>query len=70
MANMVSTHFVAEWLRQIGYGYDIVAPDAPLPEELRRPLAEAWFNYEHADQGPTTETVEDYMATLDAEGAW
>jgi hypothetical protein len=71
-AGSVDVREVADWLRDIGYGVDFSAPDYPLPEPLRRPLAESWWRREQAEfpEETRTETVESYMKMLDEEGAW
>jgi hypothetical protein len=59
----VRADYVAKWLVAIGYGFDFVST-VPLPEPLRRPLAEAWWESEK------DLTPEDYYDTLAEEGAW
>lgn len=57
---------VAEWLRDIGYGFDFSAPDHPLPEFLRVPLAEAWRDA----SGDPSVSVDDWIWSLTIEGAF
>lgn len=57
---------VVQWLVDNDYPHDVVF-DKPLPEPLRRPLAEAWCRKYAEDEYLT---VEEYMGFLKDEGAW
>jgi hypothetical protein len=57
---------IVGWLVETGYPFDYSHPGVPLPEPFRLPLAEAWLQKDGSGQ----ETVDDYLDSLEAEGAW
>lgn len=63
---------VARWLVDIGYGFDCqLDRDAPLPEALRRPLAEAWHEQDAELLGADmVEDVDTFYELLAAELGW
>lgn len=58
-----------EWLVAINYGFDF-STDEPLPEPLRRPLAEAWWRRDQVPDAFPDVTVDDYLDLLTEEARW
>jgi hypothetical protein len=66
---------ISDWLVEIGYPFDWCAPDHPVPHVLRRPLAEAWKRHDDSQSqmmpiAGVPLTTDDYLGTLEVEGAW
>lgn len=58
----IDQDIVCDWLVSIGYGFDFADHENPLPWQLRKPLAAAWYRHEKEQQAQ--ETVEDYYDSL------